>query len=134
MACRYVLVCQGPNCKVQGSQDIRDRLRRALDPSRVRSNDLDDTLVLPYNCFDRCGLGPNVVIYPQGIWYEGVEAQDIEAIVPQLAGGPVPEQLLADVSQEHAETYYALFEEVLPELATEERKATTPRRRGWWRF
>jgi (2Fe-2S) ferredoxin len=109
-------------------------LRRALADVKVNSKATSDTWVLPYHCFDRCGLGPNVVVYPQGIWYEGVEPEDVEAIVKQLAGGPVPELLLADVSQEHAETYYSLFEEVLPELVAEEQKATTPRRRGWWPF
>ncbi len=130
MARRFVLVCQGPNCKVQGATEVRDHLRRAL----TNAVTVKDTFVLPYNCFDRCGLGPNVVIYPDGIWYEGVEAGDIEAIVTQLSGGPVPERLLGDVDQEHAETYYRLIEDVLPELEAEETKLSGPRRRGWWPF
>jgi (2Fe-2S) ferredoxin len=130
VARRFVFVCQGPNCKVQGSTEVRDHLRRVL----TNATAVKDTTVLPYNCFDRCGLGPNVVIYPDGIWYEGVEARDIEAIVKQLGGGPVPERLLGDVTQEHAETYYRLIEDVLSELEAEEKKTAGHRRPGWWPF
>ena len=130
MACRYVLVCQGPNCKVQGSTEVRDQLRRALKDTVVPGV----THLLPYHCFDRCGLGPNVVIYPDGIWYEGVEDGDVDAIVKQLAGGPVANRLLGDVSQEHAENFYRLIEDVLPALEAEEKKSSGQRRRGWWPF
>jgi (2Fe-2S) ferredoxin len=127
---RFVLVCQGPDCKIQGSTEVLLQFRAALKNPPPRG----EAFVLPYQCFDRCGLGPNVVIYPDGIWYEGVGADDVEAIVRQLAGGTVPVRLLGDVSQEHAETYYRLFEDVLPELQAEEKKAAGPRRRGWWPF
>ena len=75
-----------------------------------------------------------MVIYPDGIWYEGVGVGDVETIIRHLAGGPVPAQLLGDVSQEHAETYYRLIEAVLPEPQAGEKKETGPRRRRWWPF
>ncbi len=133
MECQYVLVCQGPHCKVQGSKDVRDKLRDMLaggakGPMRTAS------FVLSHDCFDRCGRGPNVVIYPDGIWYEGIEPEDVPAIVEQMYGGPVPERLRANVGQDHAEKYYRLFEEVLPEFAAELKQNPTVSRRRWWRF
>lgn len=32
-------------------------------------------------CFDRCGEGPLLVIYPQAIWYTFVDHEDIEEII-----------------------------------------------------
>jgi (2Fe-2S) ferredoxin len=34
-------------------------------------------------CLDQCEHGPNLVIYPQGIWYGGVRPEDVPRIVEQ---------------------------------------------------
>ncbi len=34
-------------------------------------------------CMDICEYGPNVVVYPDGIFYGGVEPQDVKEIVDQ---------------------------------------------------
>ena len=45
-------------------------------------------------CLDRCAAGPVAVVYPEGVWYTYVDAQDIDEIVEShLKNGIVVERL-----------------------------------------
>jgi (2Fe-2S) ferredoxin len=45
-------------------------------------------------CFDQCGFGPMVVVYPENVWYWGVTPDDAEEIVREhLIGGRPVERL-----------------------------------------
>lgn len=45
-------------------------------------------------CLDQCELGPTVVIYPQAIWYGGVQVADIPRIIDEtIVAGRVVEEL-----------------------------------------
>jgi (2Fe-2S) ferredoxin len=47
-------------------------------------------------CLDACELGPVVAIYPQGTWYLGVAASDVEEIIDSsVADDEVVERLVA---------------------------------------
>jgi (2Fe-2S) ferredoxin len=46
-------------------------------------------------CLDQCELGPTVVIYPQAIWYGGVQIKDVPRIVEEtIVHGRILEDLL----------------------------------------
>ena len=46
-------------------------------------------------CLDQCEQGPTVVIYPQQIWYGGVQLQDVGRIIDEtIVGGRVLDDLL----------------------------------------
>ncbi len=46
-------------------------------------------------CLDRCAGAPVAVVYPEGVWYTYVDAQDIDEIVDaHLKSGQVVERLL----------------------------------------
>ena len=46
-------------------------------------------------CMDRCAGAPVAVVYPQGVWYTYVDAQDIDEIIDShLVDGRVVERLL----------------------------------------
>lgn len=48
-------------------------------------------------CFDRCGEGPLLVVYPQAVWYTFVDLDDIDEIIEShLLAGKVVERLLVD--------------------------------------
>jgi (2Fe-2S) ferredoxin len=48
-------------------------------------------------CFDRCGEGPLLVVYPQAIWYTFVDNDDIDEIIDShLLNNKVVERLLVD--------------------------------------
>ncbi len=45
-------------------------------------------------CLNQCGHGPMLVVYPEAIWYSGVQADDVDEIVNKhLVGGRVVERL-----------------------------------------
>lgn len=45
-------------------------------------------------CLDRCGEGPCVVIYPEGVWYTYVDREDIDEIIREhLVNGRHVERL-----------------------------------------
>ncbi|MDI1351796.1 MAG: (2Fe-2S) ferredoxin domain-containing protein [bacterium] len=48
-------------------------------------------------CLGRCGLGPCLVIYPEGIWYSYASFADIESIIENhLVAGNTVKELLID--------------------------------------
>ncbi len=49
-------------------------------------------------CLDQCEHGPNVVIYPEAIWYGGVTAADVDEIIEEhiVRGRPVARLMLPD--------------------------------------
>jgi len=50
-------------------------------------------------CFDRCGKGPLLVIYPQAIWYTFVDNEDIDEIIEShLIKGKTVDRLMVGTS------------------------------------
>lgn len=77
-------------CDNDGGGRLRAEFKAALErhglAGEVRAN--------AAGCLDQCELGPVVVIYPQGIWYGGVQVEDVQRIVTRtLIGGEVLEDL-----------------------------------------
>jgi len=50
----------------------------------------EDIVVERYLCFNGCGHGPNVVVHPDRLWYEGVRPSEIATIVAHLDSGEDP--------------------------------------------
>ncbi|HZS41334.1 MAG TPA: CbiX/SirB N-terminal domain-containing protein [Polyangia bacterium] len=81
---KHVLVCGNVDCADRGSVALVESLRRLLkDAGRER-----DIKITRTSCMGRCGEGPTVAVYPDGIWYRGVREAD--------AGELVREHLLGD--------------------------------------
>ena len=81
------LVCNNIDCESRGSLAINEELTRMLAEAG------SPVQVTPHLCFGACELGPNVVLYPQGTWYMGVEMSDVEEIAAHAMGGPEVERL-----------------------------------------
>jgi (2Fe-2S) ferredoxin len=84
---KICFVCQNDDCKSRGSEKLMNELA-----NRVAARSLD-TEVKPYLCFGGCDHGPNIVLYPQKIWYAGVKSEDLPEILDSLAGGPAVSRL-----------------------------------------
>lgn len=51
-------------------------------------------------CLDTCELGPSVVVYPEGVFYGGVQVNDVQEIVSEhLEHDRVVERLVMDFSK-----------------------------------
>jgi (2Fe-2S) ferredoxin len=46
-------------------------------------------------CLDRCGQGPCLVVYPEGVWYTFVDESDIDEIIQEhLMNGRIVQRLV----------------------------------------
>ncbi|SCL39320.1 (2Fe-2S) ferredoxin [Micromonospora pallida] len=68
---RHVLICRGPRCTAYGANEVAATLGTRLHEHRLD----DDILVTPTGCLFPCNLGPLVVVHPDDIWYEQVDAE-----------------------------------------------------------
>jgi len=94
----HVFVCtnrreDGRQCCADcGAQNLRDYLKQQCKqlgltgPGKVRINSA--------GCLDRCAEGPVIVVYPQGVWYNYVDKEDLDEIVREhLQGGNIVSRL-----------------------------------------
>src|SRR5215475_4884019 len=89
---RHVFVCtSGETCPTQGDTErfvktLRDAVRAANRQGDVRIN--------KSGCFSQCGHGPMVVVYPENVWYAGVQESDLaEIVTSHIVGGCPVERL-----------------------------------------
>jgi (2Fe-2S) ferredoxin len=55
-----------------------------------------EVMVTPTGCIGPCGMGPNVLVYPEGVMYCNVSKEDVSAIFDEhLLGGTPVERLKA---------------------------------------
>ncbi|WP_126663001.1 CbiX/SirB N-terminal domain-containing protein [Haloterrigena salifodinae] len=73
---KHVAVCMNQTCAEMGSPSVLERLRQ-----EVRDSDHCDARITRSSCLGRCGDGPMVAVYPDGIWYGDVDSGDAERIV-----------------------------------------------------
>jgi (2Fe-2S) ferredoxin/2-polyprenyl-3-methyl-5-hydroxy-6-metoxy-1,4-benzoquinol methylase len=93
----HVFVCEQrkpegvPCCAARGAERLIEALRREVAGQGL-SNDVQIT---PCASFGLCDRGPNMIIYPVGIWYSGVMPQDVPEIVQtHFQAGRVVERLV----------------------------------------
>ncbi|MEA2783079.1 MAG: hypothetical protein QOK29_4623 [Rhodospirillaceae bacterium] len=77
-------------CKHKGSEELRDYMKaraKELGLARVRINSS--------GCLDRCELGPTMVIYPEGVWYNVRTREEVDEILNRhLVAGERVERLM----------------------------------------
>ena len=76
---KHVLVCGNVDCAARGSIALITGLRRALR----RAGRQREIRVTRTSCMGRCGEGPTVAVYPDGVWYRGVDPADAGELVDQ---------------------------------------------------
>ncbi|HEX8495259.1 MAG TPA: (2Fe-2S) ferredoxin domain-containing protein [Pyrinomonadaceae bacterium] len=82
----HVLVCTHKTCRKQGGKAALKALKRAIKAEDLRGS----VLVTKVKCLDQCGRGPVMVVYPDGVWYGGVDDKSACSIVSEhLAAGHI---------------------------------------------
>jgi sirohydrochlorin cobaltochelatase len=103
MAEKYVLVCQNADCVQRGSGELIKDLTEKLKSS-------EDIEVKSYMCFGGCQQGPNIVLYPQKVWYCGVKRADVDDIAKHATGGEVVERLTQGIDPALKDLIYQLLD------------------------
>ncbi len=87
----HVLVCTSGDCKKRGAKDIRKTLKDELRSAGLLGEVRIDTV----DCLGLCKHGPNVVVYPRGTWYVGLEKDAVPEIVERHLKDDEPVERLA---------------------------------------
>jgi sirohydrochlorin cobaltochelatase len=73
---KHVAVCTNQTCAADGAPAVLERLRQ-----EARDSEACDARITRTSCLGRCGDGPMVAVYPDGVWYGSVDDADAERIV-----------------------------------------------------
>jgi len=79
----HVYACQqekpggAPCCSGQGSAQVLDALRKELAAQGL----MDEVHLTTCGSLGLCGRGPNMVVYPEGVWYSNVQVADVPELV-----------------------------------------------------
>ncbi|MCS6886432.1 MAG: (2Fe-2S) ferredoxin domain-containing protein [Acidobacteriota bacterium] len=89
---KHVFVCTGgKTCPTQGSMETFFAMKNLVKELGLKS----DIRINKAGCMGECGSGPMVVVYPDAVWYAGVNEEGGRRIVNEhLVSGRVVEALL----------------------------------------
>ncbi|HET7754522.1 MAG TPA: (2Fe-2S) ferredoxin domain-containing protein [Anaeromyxobacteraceae bacterium] len=76
-ACQQEKPGSAPCCSARGSAAVLDALRKELGAQGLAN----DVQVTTCGSIGLCERGPNMVVYPEGVWYSGVQVADVPEIV-----------------------------------------------------
>ena len=80
-------------CRDKGAEAAFDYMKARV--KKIGLNGEGKVRINRAGCFDRCGEGPLLVIYPQAIWYTFIDNDDIDEIIEShLMNGKVVERLV----------------------------------------
>ncbi len=90
----HVYACQQekPNnnphcCAARGAAGVLEALRKEIAAQGLN----DEVQVTTCGSLGLCDRGPNMIVYPEGVWYSGVQVADVPELVRQhfKEGSPV---------------------------------------------
>jgi (2Fe-2S) ferredoxin/2-polyprenyl-3-methyl-5-hydroxy-6-metoxy-1,4-benzoquinol methylase len=80
-----------PCCPARGSAATIEALRKEV----AKRGLLDEVQITTCGSLGVCERGPNLVVYPEGVWYSGVRAEDVpELVESHFVQGRVVERLV----------------------------------------
>ena len=87
----HVLVCTGGGCIASGALEVSEALRRGIDKHGLAG----EVKVVETGCLGPCVVGPVAAIYPDGVFYQGLQPDDADEIVQEhFLKGRVVERLV----------------------------------------
>jgi len=69
-----------PCCAVRGSGNVIEALRHEIAAQGL----IDEVQITLCGSVGLCERGPNMVVYPEGVWYSAVQPKDVPEIVPMM--------------------------------------------------
>ncbi len=97
----HVLVCGGTGCVTSGCMDVHAELEKQLEKNGLS----EEINVIVTGCVGTCDIGPILMVYPEAIFYQKVQVEDVAEIVEEhiLKGRPVNRLMYQDKTSEIAE-------------------------------
>ena len=79
-----------PSCTRRGSEVVLEKLREEVNKRGL----MNEVHITTCGSLGLCEHGPNMVVYPEGVWYSGVQPEEVPEIVEQhFQNGTVVERL-----------------------------------------
>ena len=106
---RHVFVCNGKSCLALGSAEVKAAFENELQNRDLRfgkeskgRNPKGSVMLTDCSSVGLCSIGTAVLVYPEGVWYAQVRAQDVPEIVEKhLVGGETVKRLaLIEMTEE----------------------------------
>jgi NADH-quinone oxidoreductase subunit F len=93
-----VLVCGGTGCDASGSRTTHEAMVQELEKRGLQN----EVQMVRTGCRGFCSMGPVMIVYPEGIFYCQVHAEDVPEIVEEtLIKGRVVERLTYKTPDSH---------------------------------
>ena len=97
----HVFVCNGKSCSAVGSLEVKAAFERELEARNLRygkaskgRNPHGSIVLTDCGSVGFCSIGAAVLIYPEGVWYAQVRAEDVAEIIEEhLEKGNVVKRL-----------------------------------------
>jgi NADP-reducing hydrogenase subunit HndC len=97
----HVFVCNGKSCSAVGSAEVKEAFTRELMERKILfgnvkkgKNPQGSIILTDCSSVGFCAIGAAVLIYPDGIWYAQVRAEDVPEIIEEhLINGRIVERL-----------------------------------------
>jgi len=99
---KHIFVCRNyrepdagkPCCEARGAEQVFETFKRL----RAEADLLDSVKLTKVKCFGKCEFGPNVVIYPDNVWYSGITPDNAREIMEShiINNKPVERLFLPD--------------------------------------
>lgn len=97
----HVFVCNGKSCMPVGSLEVKKAFEEELERRNLRygkeskgRNPNGSIVLTDCSSVGFCSIGVAVLVYPEGVWYGQVTADDVPEIIEKhLIGGEIVERL-----------------------------------------
>ena len=78
-------------CMSGGADAVKERFTEIM----LRDNLRGRMRIVRTSCLDNCAKGPTLAVYPDDVWYQGIQPDDVEEIVEShIKGGQPVKRLL----------------------------------------
>jgi len=97
----HIFVCSGKSCSAVGSAEVKEAFDQELrargilfGKEKKGKNPKGSVIVTECASVGFCAIGAAVMIYPDGVWYAQVRAEDVPEIIEEhILNGRVVERL-----------------------------------------
>ena len=97
----HVFVCNGKSCMPVGSAEVKAAFERELEGRNLRygkeskgRNPNGSIVLTDCGSVGFCSIGVAVLVYPEGVWYGQVRAEDVAEIIEEhLINGRIVKRL-----------------------------------------